>query len=293
MQRKETSIQNAFTVETIVAMYYLSMVDYKNAGSQKNGVVYDFWQLLYLDRGHYTCCINGRRLTLQAGQLLLCEPEKVRHTLEQTDAMLAIISFRCSGSMAEMKNRVMDISDEERTLLSRLLSVGTDKFRSIPDGQQFFGQQTVDGTTDYELQAIKNNLELLLIRLHEKDGKTRKTTASPQNQVNYYSRQFWLIENYLKSHVNRNLTVADIAAGTGFSVSTVKRICSHHAGCGAVHYFIGLKLKEAKHLLQETDMTITQIAEVLGFSSVHYFSRMFKAETGLSPRQYAKSLLKN
>ena len=44
----------------------------------------------------------------------------------------------------------------------------------------------------------------------------------------------------------------------------------------------------AKELIRTSAMNFTEIAEAVGFESLHYFSRVFKARTGLSPSQYAK-----
>ena len=47
-------------------------------------------------------------------------------------------------------------------------------------------------------------------------------------------------------------------------------------------------MEEAKRLIEEADMNITQISEQLGFADVHYFSRIFKNRVGVSPKQYEK-----
>ena len=60
-----------------------------------------------------------------------------------------------------------------------------------------------------------------------------------------------------------------------------------------ISYFISLKLDEAKNMITDTDLNFTEISESLGFATVHYFSRLFKNKTGLTPSQYAKSVYKN
>ena len=64
-------------------------------------------------------------------------------------------------------------------------------------------------------------------------------------------------------------------------------------GMGAVHYFQVLRMKEAKRLIRESDLSITGIAEKLGFSGIHHFSRVFRKVTGMTPTQYAKSIVQN
>ena len=51
-----------------------------------------------------------------------------------------------------------------------------------------------------------------------------------------------------------------------------------------------MKLKSAVTLIRERNLNFTEIAEVLGFSSVHYFSRLFKKKTGMTPSEYSSSV---
>ena len=53
-------------------------------------------------------------------------------------------------------------------------------------------------------------------------------------------------------------------------------------------YFISLKIKEAKRLLRETDLTVTQISASLAFDNPNYFSKTFKRVSGYTPLQYKK-----
>ena len=59
-------------------------------------------------------------------------------------------------------------------------------------------------------------------------------------------------------------------------------------GKGIMEYYLDLKMEEAKKLVSERELTFTRIAEQLCFGSIHYFSKIFKVKTGMSPRDYAK-----
>ncbi|HEX6227279.1 MAG TPA: helix-turn-helix domain-containing protein, partial [Chryseolinea sp.] len=54
-------------------------------------------------------------------------------------------------------------------------------------------------------------------------------------------------------------------------------------------YIISVRLKKAKHLLLNTEKTISEIASEVGFSSSTYFSTSFKAKFNLSPREFKTS----
>jgi two-component system response regulator YesN len=57
-----------------------------------------------------------------------------------------------------------------------------------------------------------------------------------------------------------------------------------------VNYVNGLKIEEAKKLLVSTSYSVSEITEIVGFSTTPYFSRVFKATSGLSPLEYKKRM---
>ena len=56
-------------------------------------------------------------------------------------------------------------------------------------------------------------------------------------------------------------------------------------------YYATLRVEQAKLLIREKQYTFTMISDQLGFSSIHYFSRFFKKETGMTLSEYAKKLM--
>ena len=58
-----------------------------------------------------------------------------------------------------------------------------------------------------------------------------------------------------------------------------------------MEYFSELKIEEAKKLLREDNLSVSQITFKLNYSSIHNFSRAFKKATGFSPTGYKKSVL--
>ena len=57
-------------------------------------------------------------------------------------------------------------------------------------------------------------------------------------------------------------------------------------GISIKHYHTRLRLAEAANLLLSTAMNVSQIANAIGYEDPLYFSRIFKAEFGCSPREY-------
>ena len=96
---------------------------------------------------------------------------------------------------------------------------------------------------------------------------------------------------HMKNHIYGNLSLDDLTERFHFGKSFLCEQFKKNTGKSPINYYLDLKLSEAKRLLREGDMTITEIAENLGFESPEYFSRYFKKRVGHSPRDFKKMLI--
>ncbi|MBQ9997873.1 MAG: helix-turn-helix transcriptional regulator, partial [Clostridia bacterium] len=70
------------------------------------------------------------------------------------------------------------------------------------------------------------------------------------------------------------------------SVQTLINRFKKHTGKTPVKYLTELRVKKAKEYLLNTDLTIGEISEIVGFDNVYYFSNVFKNETAMSPLKF-------
>ena len=91
---------------------------------------------------------------------------------------------------------------------------------------------------------------------------------------------------YIDAHYPESLSVADIAGRIGVNASYLSRIFREETGNTIIHTINEKKLGKAREYLAHTDMKIYEIAELLGFENVTYFSHFFKKHTGLAPKDY-------
>lgn len=82
---------------------------------------------------------------------------------------------------------------------------------------------------------------------------------------------------------------AGLAKSCGVSYSTLRAAFRAETGTTLGQYHLGLRLDEARQLLVQTDLTITEIAERTGFCNQKHFSSIFKRKTGISPFAYRKN----
>ena len=55
--------------------------------------------------------------------------------------------------------------------------------------------------------------------------------------------------------------------------------------------FNNIKIEKAKEYIRENEKNFTQISDELGFTSIHYFSRLFKKKTGMTLTEYRSSVI--
>ena len=74
------------------------------------------------------------------------------------------------------------------------------------------------------------------------------------------------------------------------SMSTLRRLVRKSSGYPLNEHVHRLKIAEAKNRLLNTDDTVKEIADLFGYTDVFYFSRLFKKYTGVSPREYRRTV---
>ena len=92
---------------------------------------------------------------------------------------------------------------------------------------------------------------------------------------------------YMAQHFsNPNLMLQDVAKAVNMSKSRFSTVFSQQNGQTFTEYLIFLRLNKAKELLRGTDLKSSQVAREAGYNDAHYFSYIFKKNTGLTPSDY-------
>lgn len=120
------------------------------------------------------------------------------------------------------------------------------------------------------LEAVFRNLDSL--------PKSEASRVQLNAQIRLQKMLSYIYENY-----TRTITLADIAGAANISRSEAGRCFQAYLGCSPVEALIQHRLETARHLLQQTTMTLQEISFACGFHSVNYFSRQFCRKYGYSP----------
>ncbi len=265
-----TELADAIRIDGI---YTVLKADYmKNGGV---GESHDFPELVYYARGEVWGVRDGVDNFFREGEMTLIPPGTFHKKKKPSDCEGWIISFASRSPMLEgLYNQTIALTGEEREELAAIFSLGLRCFRKNPQG----GMMLSSEADVYMLTGLKKRLELFLLGLHRRYG--REVAEEQRQDIAEVARVCIL----LSEHIAENLTVEQIAALANISVSKLKRLFREKGG--VLHAFIRMKVERAKGMIRAGQMNFSEIAQALGFASLHYFSRTFKNVTGISPSRF-------
>ena len=94
--------------------------------------------------------------------------------------------------------------------------------------------------------------------------------------------------SYIADHYTFDIPLERLASIACMSVSKLKTCFKRHTGCTVTEYIQGRRMSQAEHLLIDTDFTMGQIAQMIGYSTSSRFAELFKKNTGILPIEYRK-----
>jgi AraC-like DNA-binding protein len=93
---------------------------------------------------------------------------------------------------------------------------------------------------------------------------------------------------YISGNFDRIISLDDLSSLVHVSKATLNELFRENFGTTPIKYINELRMKKAMELLEQSDMSIGEISELVGFQSIHYFSRSFKEHEGVSPSEYRR-----
>lgn len=296
---RKTLLHDVVTIRRIVSIHYFEYArGYAYAGER-----HDFWEFLYVDKGEVGVCADGMPHRLTEGDIIFHKPDEF-HTVEANGRVapnLIVCAFECmSEAMRSFENLVLRLGDAERDTLAKLVKEARLAFGTplhATDATHL--ERRADAPAGAE-QLVGHCLEELLIRLLRKmqtpapsQGITGGTESLPSTSVREAADQQVLQAaiRYMEAHADRHITFSEIAGHVLMGESALKALFRNRMGCGVVACATRIRIDAAKRMIRESGLHFSDIAERLGWSSVHHFSRQFKKMTGMTPSQYARSAL--
>lgn len=226
-------------------------------------------ELVWVTAGQTTVIYAGERRTLFPGDIFIAFPNQT-HGYENSIAAqgyLLIVpmtpyleSFRSTLESQLPKSPVLKKEQWAHTAVGQFLEMAA---KDAPNASQ----KVMQG---YVMLILGKLLPLLSLQ----DSQSASSNAT----------QALLL--YINHHYTEPLTRQDIARAIGYHESYISHIFSDVLHTTLTDYITTLRLDDARRLLTDTRLTVSQIALSLGFGSIRTFNRVFLRQTGATPTAY-------
>jgi len=124
----------------------------------------------------------------------------------------------------------------------------------------------------HELSTLQE--ELMTEALEARQGET--------------SRPIRQAKQYVHKHYAENITLEEVCDHVGFSVAYFSALFKKETGEGFAKYLMRVRMDEAKTLLRETGLSVTEICERVGYNDRKHFTQTFHKIAGVNPAEYRK-----
>lgn len=284
------TLKEEFKISKVFSIHYFEY----NKNFAYSGEKHDFWEFVYIDKGAIGTIAGDKKHSLIKGDIIFHKPNEF-HNLTANGRIspnLIIMSFSCkSTQMKWFNNRILRIGNEERNLLARILHEAGNAFSSKLNDPWLLALKRKEKQVFASEQLIKLYLEQFLIglirrELHIGVSNEPSSPLKEKTRKDAFDRAVDYFENNLIDTSNLNT----VCRATGYSCTYIQNVFKEKTGRSVMEYYKITKLEKAKELIREGDYTFTQISAILNYSSLHYFSKIFKRYIGMTPTEYSSSV---
>lgn len=276
---KSIKLDNPFNYSNISSSLYISEIYtkfYQEKGTNYNfsGEKHSYWELTYVDKGELLTTIDGVSYHLKQGDLIFYAPMQfhTQSTFEKISSSYLTINFKMNFNHADLLcNKIFSLKRDSYFIVTRLIEeLSNDNLYS----------------NDLSLCYLKQ-LIIQMLRLDNSHFHSKPTTHMQQTYENELLNDILL---YIDDNIYEKISVSTLCDHFCISTSMLHSLFRKNMNNTAKNYINELKLSKSKELIRNSTHTLSEISEMLGFSSIHYFSKKFKSYFNISPTEYSKSI---
>ena len=276
---KSITLDNPFNYSNISSSLDISEIYtkfYQEKGTNYNfsGEKHSYWELTYVDKGELLTTIDGVSYHLKQGDLIFYAPMQfhTQSTFEKISSSYLTINFKMNFNHADLLcNKIFSLQRDSYFIVTRLIEeLSNDNLYS----------------NDLSLCYLKE-LIIQMLRLDNSHFHSKPTTHMQQTYENELLNDILL---YIDDNIYEKISVSTLCDHFCISTSMLHSLFRKNMNNTAKNYINELKLSKSKELIRNSTHTLSEISEMLGFSSIHYFSKKFKSYFNISPTEYSKSI---
>ena len=275
---KSIKLDNPFNYSNIssldISEIYTKFYQEKGTNYNFSGEKHSYWELTYVDKGELLTTIDGVSYHLKQGDLIFYAPMQfhTQSTFEKISSSYLTINFKMNFNHADLLcNKIFSLKRDSYFIVTKLIEeLSNDNLYS----------------NDLSLCYLKQ-LIIQMLRLNNSHFHSKPTTHMQQTYENELLNDILL---YIDNNIYEKISVSTLCEHFCISTSMLHSLFRKNMNNTAKNYINELKLSKSKELIRNSTHTLSEISEMLGFSSIHYFSKKFKSYFNISPTEYSKSI---
>lgn len=291
MAYESITLKTEIEIKDIISIHYFEYMSDFSFG----GETHDFWELLCVDKGVVNVVADTTLHTLNKGDIIFHKPNEF-HDVRANGIIapnLVVIGFAChSPAMDFFRDKILRIGDAERSLLAKIVAEARTVYSCRLDDPycaKLTRKDTFPFGAEQQIQMYLQQLLIRLIRIYSSDITLRPSLLK-NTQQRSEDELLTKIISYMEDNISTRISIEQICKDNLVGRSILQKLFQKYKNCGIIDYFCNMKIETAKQLIRNQNINFTQIAESLGYNSIHYFSRQFKKLTGMTPSEYASSI---
>lgn len=240
----------------------------------------DMLELYFIEKGTNRYMVNGKFYDLKAGDIVICNQDTLHGEFIADPRNVRSFSIGITDVVFRGLPVNHLIPDDEIPVIS----TGA----LCPQIAELFHVIHILSADPVHLQETCNSLATSVLLytyeliLSSKRHKVMKRNSSTE----LISRR---IRNYLDLHYSENPTLDQISQALNINKYYIAHTFKNDFGTSPIQYMLNRRIGESELQLMNTDISISLLAEKLGFNSISHFSTTFSKNVGLSPEQYRKA----
>lgn len=233
----------------------------------------NFTEIIYIQHGRGEFIFEEKLFVGREGDLIIFNPFSIIERKSCIDSPLKGISVSFSNLhiIGNNKDSLTDSTDipiihlkEEKYEINNYLNALLNEYFTKHSGYQ---------------DILSSILQTVIIKISR---LLKNTNHQPISSV------CLKVKKYIEEHFSQEITLNDLANQVFISPFHLAHVFKEEVGLPPIQYLIHCRIEEAKRLLNHSDLSVREIASIIGYENPNYFNLLFKKMTGNPPGKYRK-----
>lgn len=281
---KLTPFKTEFTITRLANIQYFDLLPNYRTEQDKH----PFHELIFVDNGSINVSSENYTGKLSKNEMIL-HPANTYHSFSTADYApnISIIGFECDNfDFSALTKAPVSLNSKLKEMLTIIINEGRNVFLPPYD---IPGQKNMPKKENFEFgadQIIKNLLEIFLVYCLREE----KSQNTPKIKEERFDAFVSPIKNYIDINFTKGISLNVLCQIFNTNKTTICKEFKAFTGLTISAYINVLRIDYTKKLLREAKYSLTEIADMMNLSSVHYLTALFKKSQSISPSQYITTI---